>query len=230
MTKYSLVLASLICIATQGQLQAASITFDESIIPANPINGFGPFGFDDFGAAGAVTATPTSIIFDVTDTTGTNGVFGGFGVDFVVDDGAGNFIPQDLDASVAQWDVRLKLLPNNQATALRFTLLDQDTPGNVDEHVYEFDLTSVPNDGQFHTLSKPLTDVLFTQGAFGFSPGDGAVNPGLRQIQIQTPFASTGQLNIELDFAQINTPAIPEPHTLSLLVLGLLGLNRRKAS
>lgn len=222
----SIICALVVCAGLYSQLSAASILFDESIVPSNPVNGFGSFAFDDF--TGAVSTTPTSLVFDVIDSNSSNGVFGGFGVDYVLDDGNGNFLPQDFDAAQASLDVRLKVLPLNEATSVRFSVLDQDSATNADDHVYEFDISSIPADGSFYDLSLPLQSPLFTQGAFGFAPGDGVVNPGLRQIQIQSVFDSTGRLNIELDFAQIQIPEVPEPTSSLILLTGLASLGFRR--
>lgn len=205
--------------------QAATITFDENSIPTNdPVNGFGAFTFEDFGGA-AVTESAIGIVLDVTDTNASNGVFGGLGVDFIVESPptSGDFVPQDFDAATHQWELRIKLLPNNGATAIRSTFIDDDGSGSADEHVYEFDLTGVPNDGAFHLLTQPLSSPLFTQGAFGFTAGNNTVDPGLRQIQIQSQFGSTGRLNVEIDFLRI-APIIPEPTALAMLSVGALVL------
>lgn len=206
---------------------AVIINFDEKSIPTNdPVNGFGSFTFDDFGG-GAVTETATSLVFDVIDSNGSNGVFGGIGVDFVIDDGNSNFVPQDFDAAAHEWELSVKLLTDNEATALRAVFIDDDGAGSGDEHQYEFDLTIVPNDGGFHLLTIPVSTPLFSQGAFGFSSGNGQVDPGLRQVQIQTPFGSTGRLNVEVDFLRI-VPIIPEPSSLALLSLSGLTFARTR--
>lgn len=208
-----------------GILPAATFVFDENTLPTNPVNGFGAFTFDDFGAAGALTDGPDSIILDVVDSNASNGVFGGVGVDYVLETphGSGDFAPQNFDASGHRWEMRLRILDNNEATSIRTTLIDVDGPGTADEHVYQFDLSGVPADGAFHLLTLPVDTPLFTQGAFGFSAGDGVVNPGFRQLQIQSEFGSTGRLNVEIDFVRI----VPEPNSAFLLLLATTGAFRR---
>ncbi|MEO1498085.1 MAG: hypothetical protein AAFV43_13140 [Planctomycetota bacterium] len=209
---------------------AASLVFDENSIPTNdPVNGFGSFSFDDYAGA-AVTETADSLILDVTDTTGSNGVFGGVGVDYIVEDppGSDNFVPQDFDASAHQWELRVKLLANNEATALRAVMIDDDGAGSADEHQYEFNLTSVPDDGNFHLLTLPVDSPLFSQTAFGFTAGNGSVDPGLRQIQLQSPFGSMGRLNVEVDFLRI-AEVIPEPTCLALALIASFSLTFGRA-
>lgn len=227
--KPTLVLSACL-LAGAATASAANLVFDENAFPNNPINGFGTFTFDDFGAAGAVTTTADAIVLDVVDTNASNGVFGGVGVDFVLEDppASGTFVPQDFDASTHEWRLSVKLLPGNAATGLNATFIDDDGAGSADDHQFNFDLTGVPADGQFHLLTVPADSPGFTQGGFGFTPGDGIVNPGLRQIQIQSQFGSTGRLNVEIDFLQI-APVIPEPTSVFLLGAGatLLATRRR---
>ncbi|TWT47716.1 hypothetical protein [Botrimarina hoheduenensis] len=219
------------CLLLAVPLSAATLVFDENALPTNdPVNGFGSFTFDDFGG-GAVTETATSLVFDVSDNNASNGVFGGVGVDYVVENPPGSmtFVPQHFDAATHQWELRVKLLPNNAAGALRAVFIDDDGAGTADEHQYEFNLLSVPNDGEFHVLTLPLSTPLFSQGAFGFTLGNGAVDPGLRQIQIQTPFGSTGRLNVEVDYLRI-TPSIPEPASLGGVLISMMILGQRRRS
>jgi hypothetical protein len=223
--------AAMMAVATFGTAVMAQlpIEFSENTWPTNPENGFGAFPHGDFGAAGALTDGPTSLILDVTDTDGSNGVFGGAGVDYGTPPATNQ---RDFDPALARWEVRLKILPNNAATAIRTTYIDHDGgfPVAAEEYIYEFDLTSVPNDGQFHVLTKPVTSPLFNQNAFGFDAADDGINnPGLRQMQIQSVFGSTGRLNVEIDFVRI----VPEPASLALLSLAvsamLLAVRHRRA-
>ena len=204
----------------RGQLP---VVFDETHVPMNPENTFGSFTFDDFSGPGAFTDGPNSFILDVTDFTTTNGIFGGVGVDYGTPPGTNN---RNFDAATAMWEVSVKILPNNAATAFRTTYIDQDPgfPVPAEEYVYEWDLTTVPNDGLFHVLTKPvLGGEAFAQSAFGFDAADDGINnPGLRQVQIQSVFGSTGRLNIEVDYARI--VAIPEPVSVTLFGLASTGL------
>jgi hypothetical protein len=216
-------------IGTAANAQDLPIVFDESTYPTNPENGFGAFTFDDFSAPGAFTDGPTSLILNVTDSNGSNGVFGGVGVDYGTPPATNQ---RDFDPALAHWEVRVRILPLNAATAFRTTYIDHDGgfPVAAEEYIYEYDLTSVPIDGQFHVLTKPVTSPLFNQSAFGFDAADDGVNnPGLRQVQIQSVFGSTGRLNIEVDYVRI----VPEPASLALLGLGapamLLAVRRRRA-
>lgn len=218
--------AAFIARAASAQLP---VVFDENYYPTNPTNTFGAFTFDDFSGPGAFTDGPTSFILDVTDFTGSNGIFGGVGVDYGTPPGTNNI---NFDPAIAQWELRIKILPNNAATAIRTTYIDQDPgfPVPAEEYVYEFDLTAVPNDGQFHVLTKPvLNGELFHQNAFNFDANDDGINnPGLRQVQIQSVFGSTGRLNVEVDYVRI--VAIPEPASLALLGLAVpaVMLSRRR--
>jgi PEP-CTERM motif len=221
--------AALIGQAASAQLP---IVFDENTYPVNPENTFGAFTHGDFSAAGAFTDGPTSLVLDIQDSDGSNGVFGGVGVGygpFV----SGALVPHDFDPANSEWVLRLKILPNNTATALRTSYIDLDNfLGTVgDEHVFEFDLTGVPVDGNFHELVKPVSEILFTQGAFGLVAGNTINDPGLKQLQIQSIFGSTGRLNVEIDYALIR---VPEPATFALIALGGLAavgsVRRRRKS
>ena len=209
------------------------VVFDESTYPTNPENTFGAFTFDDFSGPGAFTDGPNSLILDVTDFTGTNGIFGGLGVDYGTPPGTNN---RNFNAADARVELNIKILPNNAATAIRSTYIDQDPgfPVPAEEYVYEFDLTAVPVDGLFHLLTKPvLGGELFHQNAFNFDAADDGINnPGLRQMQIQSVFGSTGRLNVEIDFLRI--VAIPEPATVLTLALAApalaVAVRRRRAA
>ena len=218
-----LLLTPLCLLVGASAASAATIVFDENTIPTNPVNGFGSFTFGDFGAAGAVTESAEGIVLDITDTTPGNGVFGGLGVDFVLEDppASGTFVPQDFDPATHEWQLNVKILPGNAATGINSTFIDDDGAGTADEHQYNFDLTGVPNDGQFHLVTAALTSPGFTQTAFGFTAGNGQVDPGLRQIQIQSQVGSTGRLNVEVDFLRI-VPIIPEPASMLLLSFAAL--------
>jgi hypothetical protein len=206
------------------------VVFDENTYPTNPQNGFGAFTFDDFSASGAFTDGPTSLILDVVDSNASNGIFGGVGVDYGTPPSTNQV---NFDPAAAVWKLAVKILPNNAATAIRTTYIDHDGgfPVAAEEYIYEFDLTSVPIDGQFHVLTKPVTSPLFNQSAFGFDAADDGINnPGLRQVQIQSVFGSTGRLNVEVDYVRI---VIPEPASLVLLGLAVpavLAIRRRGAA
>jgi hypothetical protein len=216
-------LAVAVAVALVGRLASAQlpVVFDETHVPTNPENTFGSFTFDDFSGPGAFTDGANSLILDVTDFNGSNGIFGGAGVDYGTPPGTNN---RNFDAATAMWEVSVKILPNNAATAFRTTYIDQDPgfPVPAEEYVYEWDLTTVPNDGLFHVLTKPvLGGAAFSQSAFGFDAADDGINnPGLRQVQIQSVFGSTGRLNIEVDYARI----VPEPASVTLLGLANIGL------
>jgi hypothetical protein len=210
-------------VATGGVATAQlPIVFDESVFPTNPENSFGAFTFDDFSATGAFTDGPTSLILDVQDSNGSNGVFGGAGVDYGTPPGTNN---RNFDPNTSEWALRIKILPNNAATAIRTTYIDHDGgfPVGAEEYVFEWDLANVPNDGQFHELVKPMTGFLFSQTAFNFAAGNGIQDPGLRQMQIQSVFGSTGRLNVEVDYSTIRA-VVPEPASLVLLGLAFAPL------
>lgn len=218
--KAPLALIGLLAIAC-ASAQAVTITFDETAYPTNAINGFGGFTFAGFD--GAVTSGPGSLTIDAS-------AFGGVGVDFVLESpaGSGTFVPQDFDPTTHQWELRVKLLPGNTATALNAVFIDADGPGNAEEFQYDVSLAGVPADGQFHVVTRDLTSFLFTQPAFGFAPGNGMVDPGLRQIQVQSVFASTDRLHVEIDFLRI-APVIPEPASAAIaLAAAVAGLATRR--
>ena len=206
---------------------ASTLTFDENAYPTNALNGFGGFTFGDFDSS--VVNTPTSLVLDVTDSDSVNGVFGGVGVDFVVETspGSGVFEPQDFDASQATWELNIKILPDNEATAVRAVMIDIDGPDTAEEHGFDFDISGVPVDGAFHLLTLPVDTASFTQPAFGFAfDGNDVVDPGLNQIQVQSLFGSTGRLNVEIDFLRV--AVVPEPSAaFCLWSLAVLAVGRR---
>jgi hypothetical protein len=225
--------AAMMAVAVIGMAANAQlpIVFDENTYPTNPENTFGAFTFDDFSGPGAFTDGPNSLILDVQDFNSSNGVFGGVGVDYGTPPATNqhNFAIDNV-----MWLLRLRILANNSAAAIRTTYIDHDGgfPVAAEEYVYEFDLTGVPNDGQFHTLTKAFNAELFHQTAFNFDANDDGINnPGLRQVQIQSVFGSTGRLNVEIDFVRI---AVPEPASIAMLALAapamLLGTRRRRAA
>jgi hypothetical protein len=118
--------------------------------------------------------------------------------------------------------MRVKKLANNEATTVNSTYRDSDSSDNVDQEEYQFnfDLSSIPNDGQFHAIKVPANMYGFTQTAGG-SP-DGVNNPGLNQIQIQSVFGSELRTHIEVDYLRIYT--VPEPTTLFMGLATALGL------
>lgn len=199
-------------------------TFDENFFPVNPVNTFGGFTFGGFGGSGLVDGV-SSFFIDSSE-------YGGVGVDYVVDDGngTGTFIPQDFDPTGHVVEISVKLLANNVAPNINVILSDVDGDGVADDHQYNFDLTSIPNDGNFHLLSRSVFDAGFVGNSFGFAKGDDVFNPGLRQIQIQSQFGSTDRLNVEVDFVQIRP--IPEPTTLILAAFGCasIGIMTRRST
>jgi hypothetical protein len=225
---WSLAAAVLTATAIGGTAGAQlPIQFDENTYPMNPQNTFGAFTFDAFSVPGALTDGPTSLILDIHVPIGGGGdVSGGFGVDFGELDGL-SLTPMDFDASSAEWVFRLKILPGNVAAGIRTAYRDFDDPSQTtgEQHVFHFDLTGVPSDGNFHDLVKPLSDVFLTQGSSGLTPGDGLQNPGLSQVQIQSVFGSVERLNVEIDYVLIRP--IPEPTTWLLVALGVTGMGVR---
>jgi PEP-CTERM motif len=213
------VAAAVVALAVGGQADAAATviaTFDENHYPTNPMNGFGAFTFGDFVQPGAFTDGPNSLILDVVDSDQLNGVAGGVGVDYGPFDFTLGLSPIDFDPAFAFWELRVRILENNRASAVRTLIHDVDVSG-TEEHIWEFDLTGVPDDGNFHSLFVPFPDLLFTQ-----SLADGILNPGLNQIRVESVFGSSERLNIEIDHASM-WATVPEPASLSLLGLGYLG-------
>lgn len=223
MNRLLVLMASMVVMAGSGLAANAQlpVVFDENYYPTNPTNTFGAFTFNDFSGVGAFTDGPNSIILDVQDSDGSNGVFGGVGVDYGTPPGTNNV---NFDPTTSRVELNIKILPNNAATAIRTTYIDHDGgfPVAAEEYVFEFNLANVPNDGQFHLLSQAANAPLFNQSAFNFDANDDGINnPGLRQMQIQSVFGSTGRLNVEIDFLRI---VVPEPTALVLVGMALSSL------
>ncbi|MEM8944365.1 MAG: hypothetical protein AAGD11_04205 [Planctomycetota bacterium] len=243
--------ALLAMVVSTAKAQTIVASLDTTNLPTNATNGFGGFTFGDFpNFVPAIISSPTDPFLTLDIPMFTNG-FGGMGVDFVTSVEAPdpndpnetievNQLTQNFDPSLATWEFRLRIGDNNSATSIRTTMVDVDGPeqdsglgeGGVlfmqgDEHVYEFDLTGVPVDGNFHTLTAAVDSPLFSQGAFGVSAGNGIVDPGLKQIQIQAG-DTTNYLDVEIEFARI--VLVPEPTAMALVLLGIapLGVLRRR--
>lgn len=229
-TSAALLVVAMVAQGAHGQVLLAE--FSEQSYPSNPMNGFGGFTFDDFGVPGAVTTTSDSLVLDIaTDNDGANGLFGGVGVDFgeqvelipdvfVLD-------PIDFDPDVSWWEMRVRKLENNEATTVNTVYRDSDSIDNADQEEYQFnfDLSSIPDDGEFHTITVPTNVIGFSQSSSG-SP-DGVNNPGLNQIQIQSVFGSDLRTNIEVDWVRVYT--VPEPTTVGLAGLACVaGIARRR--
>jgi hypothetical protein len=122
---------------------------------------------------------------------------------------------------------RIKIIPDNTASGIRAVYSEYDDPMKTsgEEHVFQFDLTGVPSDGNFHELIKPLSDILFSQGVALLAPGDGVQNPGLFRVMVQNVFGVPESLNVEIDYLRIRS--IPEPTTWALVALGAAGMGAR---
>lgn len=216
MIRNAVVLISLY--AASGIASATTIlTFDENVIPTNPENGFGSFTFAGFDGA-AVTDGLASLTIDAT-------AFGGVGVDY----------PQrNFNPSQATGVLRLRVLEGNAATSLNAVLVESDIEeigGNTGEQYgLIFSLSNLtPADG-FVTLSTPLSSAISFGGAFGRDPGNGTLDPGLYQVQLQSPFGATDRLHVEVDYFQINSnEEVPEPAAWVLATFGgLIAVLRRR--
>ncbi|MEO1498084.1 MAG: hypothetical protein AAFV43_13135 [Planctomycetota bacterium] len=160
------------------------------------------FEFGDFDDAffGSFSTADGLISLDINDFNNDGDFFGG----------AGSDIFTSFDTNTTSLDVTFRVGPDNLASAFRVTLKDGDgldTDGVTplaDEHVFEFDLTSLsPVDG-FVTVSTPLNlGPLFTQGAFGGNPGDALQNYGLEQVQVQSVFGENQRLQIDIQQVQL---------------------------
>lgn len=192
--KFSALLAIALVLGAARAEAAVFATYDAT---QHNLNGFQFADFNDFFA---VDTTAGVINIDIqNDLDGVDGLFGGMGSDLVA----------DFDANTTQLEVALTVGPNNAANAFRVTLQDNDGPGTGDEHVYEFDISTV-TPGVPTTLTIPMSNgPLFTQGAFGQTAGDGLQNYGLRQLQIQSVFDSPDRLNILVDSVKLVDPDDP---------------------
>ncbi|MEQ8847310.1 MAG: hypothetical protein RIC11_06145 [Botrimarina sp.] len=214
--------------AAHGEIVVAELS--EQTLPVNPANGFGGFTFGDFAASGAVSYTADSVILDIAnDADGVNGLFGGVGVDFGTPTtiaGIDLLLPIDFDPSVSRFELRVKKLQGNAAGIVNMVMRDVDDliTNAREEWQYNFDLTGVPDDGEFHLVTVPATVTGFRRTDSG-AP-DEIINPGLGQLQFQSAFGATDRLHIEIDFGRVVT--IPEPASLLLVALsGLAALSRR---
>ncbi|MEM7625147.1 MAG: PEP-CTERM sorting domain-containing protein [Planctomycetota bacterium] len=179
----------------------------------------GGFTFDSF--ATGVTESPTSLTVDVS-------AFGGLGRDLTA--------PVTVDETTASVRLEYRVLDNNEAADFRVILRDNDgddsAPGlGTEDHQLFVDMSfaSPLNDGSgFSEQFVPLNPVFRAQ-SFGFAnDGDGVLNLGLDQWQIQSAFGSATRLNIEVRSVEI----VPEPTTLGFAVAGLAlvaGQRRRLA-
>lgn len=207
MIRTTVVLASLL--VAPGLVSATTIlTFDENVVPTNPENGFGSFAFSGFGGT-AVTDGPTSLTIDAAS-------FGGVGVDF---------LQRNFDPAQATGTLRLRVLDGNAAPSINVVLVESDVEqigGNAGEQYgLIFSLGNLtPADG-FVTLTAPLASAGSFGGAFGRDPGNGAFDPGLYQVQLQSPFGATDRLHVEVDYFQISSnDQVPEPAAWMLASLG----------
>ncbi|MEM8944360.1 MAG: PEP-CTERM sorting domain-containing protein [Planctomycetota bacterium] len=184
-----------VALLAAGQAHAAVFaTYDADQHNANG------FLFDDFDDFFNVDTSGGVINIDlVNEVAPGDGLFGGMGSDIVA----------DFDAATTQLVVDLTVGPNNVANAFRVTLRDSDGVGIGDEHVYEFDISTL-TPGVATTLTVPLSNgPLFTQGAFGQIAGDGIQNFGLTQMQIQSVFDNPDRLNILVDSVKLEDPDNP---------------------
>ncbi|MEM8782331.1 MAG: PEP-CTERM sorting domain-containing protein [Planctomycetota bacterium] len=175
-----------------------------------------PAGFAFGGFSGNVTETISSLTIDASS-------FGGIGRDLT---------QTDFDASEYQLRIVYRLLPGNEAEDFRVVLRDNDgddsAPGQGTEDHQIFIDTSFAtplNDGSgFSEQFSPLNSV-FTDKSFGFTNGgDGALNPGLDQWQLQSAFGGTDRLHLEVRSVEL----VPEPGSAALLGAGLTAFVLRR--
>ncbi|MEM7754886.1 MAG: GC-type dockerin domain-anchored protein [Planctomycetota bacterium] len=149
-------------------------------------------GIFDFGAfTGGFTFGTDSATFDVSD-------FGGFGIDFAA-------APKNFDASLYEWSINGRVLPENVAAGFTLVLVDIDGddsgPGlGVEE--YQFFIPTADFTTDFSVVTQSLTDpgpVFRQQGFSSLFDGDMVQNYDAIQWQIQSTFGSTDRLAIEID-------------------------------
>ncbi len=219
----SLIALAAISAMTTGSAFAANITLyagGEDFFGGVP----GGFTFDDFNG-GQASDTGSSLLIDTaTEIAPGNGLFGGIGRDM-----AGGPVDFDADTDLAR--IEYRILGGNVAADFRLILSDQDSPTQAQDYQYFVDPSFATPLGDGSGYSEQFvgitqSDSIFDQAAFGFVAGDGVVNYGLRQWQIQSPFGSADRLNIEIRLIEI----VPEPTSALLIGAGGLTLLRRRRS
>lgn len=197
--------------------QAAVVLYD-----GGPFAGSSPGGFSFGGLGGAgLVEGPDTLTLD-------GSAFGGVGRDLSV--------PANVDPVGEQVRIVYRILDNNVASDFRIILRDNDgddsAPGlGTEDHQLFVDMSFASPLGDGSGFSEQFIPIapVFRAKSFGFThDGDGVLNPGLDQWQIQSAFSSTDRLNIEVATLEI----VPEPATAALigLGLGLLTARRRNAT
>ena len=145
-----------------GQRPVAHRVRRERITRPIRTNTFGAFTFDDFSAVGAFTDGPNSMILDVQDSNGSNGVFGGVGVDYGTPPGTNNAQLRSDHVGVGCISSFCRTTQRPRS-ARRTSTTTVASPWRRTNTCSSSDLTTVPNDGQFHCLVRPRAASCFSQ-------------------------------------------------------------------
>jgi hypothetical protein len=192
--------------------------FDEDFGAGMSPHGSSEFRLSDFDVPGAVTITPDSIVYDVT-----NGVT----PEFIAGFHALFYIPMiDFDPAIAIWEVRLRVLPNHQASGLVLGYHDEDSPTfgtSFEVWPFPFDLSSLTPADSWVVLRQSFADP--GQPAQVGTP-DSVQNPNLGAVLVSVNPSTPGRFNIELDYVRIL--AVPEPASWILLAAATMAAGRCK--
>ncbi len=198
-TRWGAVLGAGVLACTASLSSAANLAvFDVDLFDASG------YTYTDFSPAGVVDTSSGYISIDLqTDSDGNNGLFGGLGADVTA-------WPVDFDPSNAQLEVTLRVDATNVASEFRVVLTDLDGTLNAEDYQFNFNIASV-TPGSFVTLTQNLTSPgpVYSQTTFGYGPGDGIQNYGLKTVQVQSVFAGTDPLVIDIDTIKIVDPDDP---------------------
>ena len=200
------------CVLALGVVASASASAQVASLYEGDGNFFSsaPAGFSYDSFSTGLTETPTSLTIDVS-------AFGGLGRDLVT--------PVAVDETTDTVRIEYRVLGNNEASDFRIILRDNDgddsAPGlGTEDHQLFVDMSFASPLGDGSGFSEQFIPIapVFRAQSFGFAnDGDGVLNLGLDQWQLQSAFGATDRLNIEVRLVEI----VPEPGTFGLALTGL---------